>query len=95
MSVRHPIHPVSRNSAYKYGKEVAIGNNVWLGGNTVICPGVHIGDNVVIGAGSVVTKDIADWCIAAIRFSTGESIRFATDLYRRFTKGTGDVTLCF
>ena len=61
----HPIHPVSRNSAYEYGKEVTIGNNVWLGGNTVICPGVHIGDNVVIGAGSVVTKDIPDWCIAA------------------------------
>lgn len=61
----HPIHPVSRNSGYEYGKEVAIGDNVWLGGNTVICPGVHIGDNVVIGAGSVVTKDIPDWCIAA------------------------------
>lgn len=61
----HPIHPVSRNSGYEYGKEVVIGDNVWLGGNTVICPGVHIGDNVVIGAGSVVTKDIPDWCIAA------------------------------
>ena len=44
---------------------MTIGDNVWLGGNTVICPGVHIGDNVVIGAGSVVTKDIPDWSIAA------------------------------
>ena len=61
----HPVHPVSRNSAYEYGKEVTIGDNVWLGGNTVICPGVHIGSNVVIGAGSVVTKDIPDWCVAA------------------------------
>ena len=61
----HPIHPVSRNSAYEYGKEVTIGDNVWLGGNTVVCPGVHIGSNVVIGAGSVVTKDIPDWSIAA------------------------------
>ena len=61
----HPIHPVSRNSAYEYGKEVTIGDNVWLGGNTVVCPGVRIGSNVVIGAGSVVTKDIPDWCIAA------------------------------
>ena len=60
----HPVHPVSRNSAYEYGKEVTIGDNVWIGGNTVICPGVHIGDNVVIGAGSVVTKDIPDWCVA-------------------------------
>ena len=44
---------------------MTIGDNVWLGGNTVVCPGVHIGSNVVIGAGSVVTKDIPDWCIAA------------------------------
>ena len=61
----HPIHPVSRNSTYEYGKEVTIGDNVWLGGNTVVCPGVHIGSNVVLGAGSVVTKDIPDWCVAA------------------------------
>lgn len=61
----HPIHPVTRNSTYEYGKEVTIGDNVWIGGNTVVCPGVHIGNNVVIGAGSVVTKDIPDWCIAA------------------------------
>ncbi len=61
----HPIHPDTRNSAFEYGKEVTIGDNVWLGGNTVVCPGVHIGNNVVIGAGSVVTKDIPDWSIAA------------------------------
>ena len=61
----HPVHPDTRNSAYEYGKEVTIGDNVWIGGNTVVCPGVRIGDNAVIGAGSVVTKDIPDWCIAA------------------------------
>lgn len=61
----HPIHPATRNSAYEYGKAVAIGDNVWIGGNTVVCPGVTIGSNVVIGAGSVVTKDIPDWCVAA------------------------------
>lgn len=60
----HPVHPVSRNSAYEYGIEVTIGANVWIGGNTVILPGVHIGSNTVIGAGSVVTKDIPDWVIA-------------------------------
>lgn len=60
----HPIHPDTRNTMYEYGIEVTIGDNVWIGGNTVICPGVRIGDNVVIGAGSVVTKDIPDWCIA-------------------------------
>lgn len=61
----HPVHPATRSSGYEYGKEVAIGDNVWIGGNAVICPGVHIGHNVVIGAGSVVTRDIPDWCIAA------------------------------
>lgn len=61
----HPIHPVTRNSLYEYGKEIVIGNNVWLGGNVIVCPGVHIGDNVVVGAGSVVTKDIPAWSVAA------------------------------
>ena len=61
----HPVHPAARNTAYEYGIDVVIGNNVWLGGNVIICPGVHIGDNAVIGAGSVVTKDIPAWSIAA------------------------------
>lgn len=60
----HPIYPSTRNSAYEYGKAISIGDNVWIGGNTVICPGVNIGDNVVIGAGSVVTRDIPAWSIA-------------------------------
>ena len=61
----HPLHPVSRNSMYEYGIEVTIGDNVWIGGNTVVLPGIHIGSNTVIGAGSVVTKDIPDWSLAA------------------------------
>lgn len=61
----HPLHPDTRNTLYEYGIEVMIGDNVWVGGNTVICPGVHIGSNSVIGAGSVVTKDIPDWSVAA------------------------------
>lgn len=61
----HPLHPVSRNSMYEYGIEVTIGDNVWIGGNSVILPGVHIGSNTVIGAGSVVTKDIPEWSLAA------------------------------
>ena len=60
----HPIYPSTRNSLYEYGKAITIGDNVWIGGNTVICPGVNIGSNVVIGAGSVVTEDIPDWCVA-------------------------------
>ena len=60
----HPLHPVARNSMYEYGISVTIGDNVWIGGNTVIMPGVHIGSNTAIGAGSVVTKDIPDWSVA-------------------------------
>ncbi len=60
----HPIHPDSRNSGYEYGIPVTIGDNVWIGGNTVVMPGVTIGSNCVIGAGSVVTKDIPDWSVA-------------------------------
>ena len=61
----HPVHPAIRNTLYEYGIPVTIGDNVWIGGNTVICPGVTIGSNVVIGAGSVVTKDIPEWTVAA------------------------------
>lgn len=61
----HPVHPDTRNTMYEYGIEVTIGDNVWIGGNTVICPGVKIGSNSVIGAGSVVTKDIPEWSVAA------------------------------
>lgn len=61
----HPVHPAARNTLYEYGIAITIGDNVWVGGNTVILPGVHIGSNTVIGAGSVVTKDIPDWVIAA------------------------------
>lgn len=61
----HPVHPAARNTGYEYGIDVVIGNNVWIGGNAVICPGVRIGDNVVIGAGSVVTRDIPSWSLAA------------------------------
>jgi acetyltransferase-like isoleucine patch superfamily enzyme len=61
----HPIHPQARNSGYEYGIDVTIGDNVWIGGSACIMPGVHIGSNVVIGSGSVVTKDLPDNVIAA------------------------------
>ena len=77
----HPIHPDTRNSLYEYGKAVTIGDNVWLGGNAVICPGVTIGSNVIIGAGSVVTHDIPDWTIAA--GNPCRVIRQITDADRR------------
>ena len=55
----HPLDPKERNTAIQWAEAVTIGNNVWIGGNATILPGVTIGDNCVIGAGSVVTKDVA------------------------------------
>lgn len=61
----HPVHPATRNTLYEYGIDVTIGDNVWIGGNVVICPGVTIGSNSVIGAGAVVISDIPEWSVAA------------------------------
>lgn len=54
----HPIYPDLRSQGLEYALPITIGNDVWIGGNTVINPGVHIGDGAVIGSGSVVNKDI-------------------------------------
>lgn len=56
----HPLDASIRMSGLEYGKPVTIGNNVWLGGNSVIAPGVAIGHNAVVAAGSVVVKDVPD-----------------------------------
>lgn len=61
----HPVHPELRKQEYEFAFPVHIGNNVWIGGNVVINPGVKIGDNSVIGSGSVVTKDIPPGVVAA------------------------------
>lgn len=60
----HPTEIELRNKGIEYVKPIKIGNNVWFGGNVVVLPGVTIGDNVTIGAGSVVTKDIPSNVIA-------------------------------
>ncbi|EOH72373.1 MULTISPECIES: chorismate mutase [Enterococcus] len=52
----HPLEPGKRNSGQELGKPITIGNNVWIGGSSVVIPGVTLGDNVVVAAGAVVTK---------------------------------------
>lgn len=61
----HPLDAALRASGPELAKPIRIGNRVWLGGSSVICPGVTIGDNTVIGAGSIVTKDIPTNVFAA------------------------------
>lgn len=61
----HPVHPDARRSGYEYGRPITIGDDVWIGANSVICPGVTIGSGAVIGAGSVVTRDIPANVVAA------------------------------
>jgi len=60
----HPIHPELRSRQAQYNVSIVIEKNVWIGANSVILPGVHIGENSVIGAGSVVTKDIPSNVVA-------------------------------
>ncbi|MEV3932923.1 MULTISPECIES: sugar O-acetyltransferase [unclassified Streptomyces] len=54
----HPVEPGPRRDKLEAALPITIGDNVWLGGGVIVCPGVTIGDNSVIGAGAVVTKDI-------------------------------------
>ena len=60
----HPLDVEQRNKGLEYAKPIEVGNNVWIGGNVTVLPGVKIGDNCVIGAGSVVVKDIPDNSVA-------------------------------
>lgn len=62
-TVGHPISPKRRKERHGICKPVHIGNNVWLGGNVTVLPGVTIGNNSVIAAGAVVTKDVPDNCV--------------------------------
>lgn len=61
----HPVEPAIRTSGLEFVSPIVIGNNVWIGANVVILPGVEIQENVTIGAGSVVTRSIPANCVAA------------------------------
>lgn len=61
----HPTNYKERSSGVEFAKPISIGEDVWVGGSAIICPGVSIGDRTIIGAGSVVTKDIPSDVFAA------------------------------
>lgn len=61
----HPLNVAERNRGLEYSLPITVGDNVWIGGNVCVMPGVTIGSNTVIGGGSVVTHDIPDGVLAA------------------------------
>jgi maltose O-acetyltransferase len=64
LAAHHPIEPGPRRKGWESGDPITIGHNVWLGGAVVVCPGVTIGDDTVVGAGSVVTRDLPPGVLA-------------------------------
>jgi maltose O-acetyltransferase len=65
LTATHPIDPEPRRAGWEYGQPITIGDNVWLGGGVIVCPGVTIGQDTVVGAGSVVTRDLPAGVVAA------------------------------
>jgi maltose O-acetyltransferase len=61
----HPIDPGLRREKWEAAEPITIGNNVWLGGGAIVLPGVSIGEDTVVGAGAVVTKDLPPGVVAA------------------------------
>ena len=64
LTATHPIDPGPRRQGWEYARPITIGNNVWLGGGVIVCPGVTIGDDTVVGAGAVVTRDLPGGSVA-------------------------------
>src|SRR5262249_58316305 len=64
LTAAHPIEPGPRREGWESGEPITIGDNVWLGGGVIVCPGVTIGDDTVVGAGAVVTSDLPPGVVA-------------------------------
>lgn len=74
-TVNHPLAVHERQQWLERALPISVGNNVWIGGNSTVLPGVTIGDNSVVAAGSVVTKDVPANCVVA-----GNPARVVKDL---------------
>ncbi|MBZ3935187.1 sugar O-acetyltransferase [Methanimicrococcus blatticola] len=88
----HPLDIELRNSFIEYSYPITVGNNVWIGGSVSVRPGVTIGDNVVIGTGSVVTRDIPSNSIAygnpcrVVRKIDPEEVKLKEKYFKKLTK---------
>jgi len=64
LAAGHPLDPTERTDGQEFGASIRIGHRAWLGGGAIVCPQVTIGDGAVIGAGSVVTRDVPAYTVA-------------------------------
>ncbi len=64
LTATHPIDPEPRRAGWESARPITIGDNVWLGGGAIVCPGVTIGHDTVVGAGAVVTRDLPSGVVA-------------------------------
>jgi maltose O-acetyltransferase len=64
LTATHPVDPGPRRAGWESGAPIVLGDNVWLGGGAIVCPGVTIGDDTVVGAGAVVTRDLPAGVVA-------------------------------
>ena len=64
LTATHPLEPQPRRDKWEAAEPITIGDNVWLGGGVIVCPGVTIGADTVVGAGSVVTRDLPSGVVA-------------------------------
>jgi maltose O-acetyltransferase len=64
LTATHPLEPGPRKDKWEAAEPIVIGDNVWLGGGVIVCPGVTIGADTVVGAGSVVTRDLPPGVLA-------------------------------
>jgi maltose O-acetyltransferase len=65
LAADHPREPELRRELLELARPVTIGSNVWIGAAAIVCPGVSVGDDSIIGAGSVVTRDVPAGVVAA------------------------------
>ena len=64
LTATHPVDPEPRRLGWESAAPITLGDNVWLGGGAIVCPGVTIGDDTVVGAGAVVTRDLPAGVVA-------------------------------